>query len=495
MKQTTHSPEQQRLWFSAFFGLDKPQYELPFVDFDLNADVPVYIDPYAITKDPTEFAATCHNTIFSYFQTLLEAVIQANPVAVRRLIRGRLSEPEAIHFGVGKSARRGRGIGSEQENSIVKSLTNSAAAKSGVIQAIQELELHVEGIGPDKISDLVANIILSQLAQFTEEVCGYYGIATRPCAVSGFWNSDQTEWGGGYFNLPVYHHHSYILVPRRFVRRERDLMNHREFYDKYVLEILQRELLDASDSLMHTLKNGERRITKKSLKEDTRFKLSKGLISSFILDHPEAIDGYRKDLRVAFKPADPALWSGKAREDDPEIENILRDLDHIEPGREQASLYHRTVFSLLEFVFDWALENFEKEYGMAEGRGRIDIIADNYAGAGLFADFRTEYQASSLPIECKNYKAELGNNEYNQLNDRLGDKTSRLGMIFCRTIQDRSDMMHHCTDRWLRQHNMILVFDDESLKQLVVMRLIRDFQGIEALLRQMIRHVKYGHAN
>lgn len=487
------SPEQQRVWFSAFFGVDKPQYELPFVDFDLNSDVPVYLDPYAITKDPTDFAAICHNALLSYFQKLLEAIIQSDSLSVTRLIRGRLSEPDAIHFGVGKRARHGRGIGLEQENSIIESLTSSTAAKSGAIQAIQELELHVEGIGPDKISDLVANVILSQLAQFTEYVCAFHGITTRPCAVSGFWNQDRLEWDGSYFNLPTYRHHSYILVPRRFVRRERELMNHREFYEKYVLEVVQRELLNANDSLVTTLKNGERKVTKKSIKEDGRFGISKELISTFILDHPEAIRKYREDLRRAFKPSDPAYWSGKFSEDDPKIEAILHELPNIQPGREDATRYHRSVFSLLEFVFDWALENFEIEYDMDDGRGRIDIIADNFAGDGLFADLRIDYRASTLPMECKNYKTKLGNDEYNQMNDRLGDKTSRLGMIFCRTIEDHSDMIQHCKDRWLRHHNMILVFNDESLKQLVQMRLGRNFRGIEAFLRQMLRHVQYGH--
>jgi hypothetical protein len=40
-----------RVWFSKYFSLDFTQFELPFVDFNLNADVPLYIDPYAITKD------------------------------------------------------------------------------------------------------------------------------------------------------------------------------------------------------------------------------------------------------------------------------------------------------------------------------------------------------------------------------------------------------------------------------------------------------------
>ncbi len=47
------------LWFSQYFGIHKPQYKLPFVDFLLDGDVPLYLDSYAITKDGSELAANC----------------------------------------------------------------------------------------------------------------------------------------------------------------------------------------------------------------------------------------------------------------------------------------------------------------------------------------------------------------------------------------------------------------------------------------------------
>jgi hypothetical protein len=486
------SVARESVWFSEFFGVDKPQHELSFVDFILSADVPLYIDPYAITKDPTELAALCHNGVLSYFQALLDAICQGTAYSLARLIRGRLTEPVEIHLGVSKAARGGRGIGREQEERIVSALLGSGAAKSGVIQAIQELELHIEGIGPDKISDLIANIILGQLAKYTEATCAEYGISTRPCAVSGFWNPERQEWDGGYFNLPAYNTHSYILVPKRFVRRERDLMNHREFYDKYVLEVIQRDLLRADDSLVQALKSGERRVTKKSIKEDPRFRSSKEFLSQFIIENPDTIEDYRKELVQRFAPVDPAVWSGKAQQDDPDILATLNSLKHLNPGREHASHYHRSVFTLVQFVFDWALENFETEYEMDQGRGRIDIIADNVAGGGLFSELRSDLNAATIPMECKNYAADLGNSEFNQLIDRLGPKTSRFGILFCRTISDQTMMLKHRTERWLRHGSLILLIDDAGIEALVHLRLNRDFHSIEAMFRKWIRDTQYG---
>jgi len=479
------------MWFSNYFGLDLTQFELPFVDFDLNADVPLYIDPYAITKDPTDLGARCHNHIVSFFQTLLDAIRTGNKHLIKRVISRHLSEPKEIYLGVSHKAGGGRGLGVVQESQVVEALANSTAAKIGVIHAIEELELHIEGIGPDKVSDLIGNIILGELAQYTEENCQELGIPTDHIAVSGFWNSEQKAWDGGYFNLPSRDTYSYILVPKRFVRKPKDLLNHQEFYRKYVLTVLKNELLSADDSLVETLKNGERRVTKKAISNDSRFKVSKEFISQFIMEQPEVMQDYRNDLMKRFRPVDPAVPSEKAFEDDPHVLFAISEMDTIIPGLRDAGRYHDLIFILVQFIFDWVLEGFEKEYRMDNGRSRIDIISSNYASGGLFRDFIDHYQARTIPMECKNYGADLGNEEFNQIMERLGPHTSQLGMVFCRTISDLPSMMNHLTDRWLRHHCMILLFDDELVKMLTHLRLERDVDSIQKLLRRLIQAIEY----
>lgn len=480
-------------WFSKHFGIHQPQYLLPFVDFDMDADVPLYIDPYAITQDPSDFAAVCHNAIVSYFEALLDAARSQQGRRMRTLLSERLAEPKQIHLGVGKRARAGAGLGPIQETQILDALSESQAFRSGLIASVQELELHIEGIGPDKISDLVANIIKGHLARFTTTVCQQYGIPTRQCAVNACWDSDRKVWYGCYHALPVNGPHSYILVPRQFVRMEKDLTNHREFYDHYALDVLQREMLNADDSLVETLKNGTRRVTKKSLMADPRFKPTKAFISRFIQEHPDTMSQYRTAQATKFAPVDAAALSGKAVEEDPLIRASLETVLALPPGGQTASAYHMAIFQLLQFAFDWALSNFVKEYEMDQGRGRIDIICDNRAGAGLFMQLHNELKAGSIPIECKNYSADLGNEEFNQLSDRLGPKSSQLGFLFCRTATDTEDLSRHLTDRWLRQGHCILLFDDTRLKRLVTLRLVRDYEGIENFLRTLIRDVKFGN--
>lgn len=482
-------------WFSQAFSLDKPQFELPFVDFVLERDVPLYIDPYAITSDPTSLGAECHNAIVSFFEELLLSVREGDTRRTRLLVTGRFREPNEIPLGVSQSARAGRGWGVIQETQIVQALIGSEALATGLIQNIQELELHIDHIGPDKVSDLVANIIKGLLGSWTEQVCSELSIATRPVATGPYWSEERSAWISGEFHLPVHltddGPHAYILVPKRFIRRERDLMNHYYFYRRFVLDILQQELLSANDSLVQTLKSGRRRVTKNSIQKDDRFKPRKSFISQFIREHPAAIEQYRREMETKFAPVDPAVFSEKSAIEDPKIRELLDRLDQIEPGRAGASDYHGCVFELLKFVFDYALVNWDIEYKMDLGLGRIDIMCDNRSNNGVFSETREILSAMSVPIECKNYSGDLSNEEFNQIEQRLGESTSRLGMIYCRSVQDRRSLANQVGVRWLRHKNCILVFDDRDVKTLSHLRLERDYEGIDNLVRARIRDVQF----
>jgi hypothetical protein len=480
------------LWFSQYFGINQPQYKLPFVDFLLDGDVPLYLDSYAITKDGSEMAACCHKAIVSYFQALLDAVKSRDTERLQNLIRGRLVEPKEIHLGVSKKARAGVGLGRVQEGQIINAITHSRALVTGAIQDMQELELHIEGLGPDKISDLIANIIKGYLAEFTLEICDKYGVETRPCTVNFLWDSDDLQWISNRYHLPVRRDDAYILIPKDFVRREQDTVNHSHFYDKYILDFYVRERQDAADSLATTLKTQPERVTKATLKKDPPVPSNKPSISGFIQEHPDTMEQYREKLRQGPNPFDCAAITGKAEIDDKIIEDTIEKLTKTPAGRSYATDYQNVVFELLVFVFDWCLENFEKEYPVDQNRGRIDIICDNYATGGLFKDLRDQLYANSIPIECKNYNDNLGNNEFNQLADRLSPETGLLGFLFCRRIKKREDISYHVSDRYMRHKKCILVFDDQHLQDLVEMRRHQDYRRIESLLRKMIRDVRYG---
>lgn len=53
------------------FKLNKSQYELDFVNINPNVDIPLFLDPYYISKCDFPFAIDAHSTLRSYFEFLL----------------------------------------------------------------------------------------------------------------------------------------------------------------------------------------------------------------------------------------------------------------------------------------------------------------------------------------------------------------------------------------------------------------------------------------
>lgn len=263
------------VWFSEYFGIHKPQHELSFVDFLLDKDVPLYIDSYAITRYQDELGEKCHAAIVSYFQCLLDAAKEKDIIKLKRLVENKLTEPKQIYLGVAKKARKGVGLGPNQEKQLIEALSQSTALKTGFIQDIQELELHIDSLGFDKISDLIGNIIKGNLAEYTTDICSKYGIKTTPCAISYFWDSSSESWSYSYFNLPVRDNDEYILVPKNFVRRKDDLVNHSIFYRKHMRDFFLMELRTASASLAATLQSAPPAITQRDLQKDPRYALNK----------------------------------------------------------------------------------------------------------------------------------------------------------------------------------------------------------------------------
>jgi len=160
------------------------------------------------------------------------------------------------------------------------------------------------------------------------------------------------------------------------------------------------------------------------------------------------------------------------------------------PNETDANRYRDTVLALLTYTFGPHLQYFRVEQDIAQGLGRIDIVATNRAESGAFAMFRERYHADFIPIECKNYSADLANEEFNQLASRLGSSTSGLGMLVCRTITDAAAMQRHQVFRWAKGI-MLLLFDDEVLTRLVRLKMAGRDADIDGILLEMTERIKF----
>ena len=188
---------------SKFFQLEQNQPSLDFVDVDVYRDLPIFVDPRAIRLLQSPWGDECVHLIQDFFQTVMSAIQNGNDIKARKLLRT-LREPNETHLGLSRGRSRGRALGRSSARDVWQSLKNSEAAKSGLLEDLEDTILMVEGIAADIVSDITTNIIRGPLIEYTHQACRQYGIPMTPDVSSGpLWNPQKKEWYERYVKLPV----------------------------------------------------------------------------------------------------------------------------------------------------------------------------------------------------------------------------------------------------------------------------------------------------
>ena len=275
------------------------------------------------------------------------------------------------------------------------------------------------------------------------------------------WDVDTSTWIEDYVDLPVAGRQQILLVPKLAVRWT-TLLTSAEYYDDFVIEFLRgRELVHPSLGLVKVLKSGERRVTKKSIKE--RFPFSKDFLLDFSQHNPEVLEEYKRAKSLQGNVTNAGL---DQEFDDAAFANVLIGrLGHIRPGRESATQYHRFMKGALEFLFYPALTHPNVEVEIDEGRKRIDITFMNADREGFFWRFPniTRRTAALIIVECKNYSRDVENPEVDQIAGRFADHRGWLGLLICRRNDDPQDLIARCRDAARNRREYIVPLDDNDI--------------------------------
>jgi hypothetical protein len=456
-------PKRSRV--SQYFSLGLDQPSLDFVDVDIVGDVSVFIDPRALRLLHSPWGNECVSLIQNFFQTVLQAIQDDRDADAQRLLRV-LREPNETHLGFSRDRARGRALGKESARDVWRTLSRSEAARSGLLEDLEDTILMVEGIAADIVSDITCNIIRAPLIEYTNHACATYGIPMREEVDSGpLWDPGERNWYSEFRSLPVVSGKKLLLVPKVIIRRKMDY-DPDEYYRHYLLEELKEIELNSNSELVQLLKDGRRRVTKKDLEK--KYGRGKAVIVRETLRHPEVLRRYRADKRRAVRPplthTQIADAEGTAL---PDWDHLLQDLESVRPGNADAHRYEKAIQALLIALFYPALANPESQVEIHEGRKRIDITFTNVATQGFFSWVAAHYAAGQVFVECKNYGGEIGNPELDQLAGRFSPSRGQVGLLVCREFKDKGLFLKRCRDTALDQRGYIIALDDDDLSELM----------------------------
>jgi hypothetical protein len=445
--------------FSIHFELKKTQAELDFVDIPIDKDLPLFIDPFALSLRQDRWSQQAHATLIAFFEKIIEVIRNGDLDAGRQLLQ-HLKEPNETRLGLSKHRPRGRGIGRDQAADLFDALRDSSAVQTGFLKSLEECELLVEGIGRDKISDLTTNVIRGHLAEYSKDQCDLLNIATQSVPVGPYYSHEDSDWKNEFLELPVVKGRPLLLVPKAIVRFDPSY-DHQKYYREVVLSYLQAEHLHANSGLVKILKNGKHVVRKKDVA--ATFPCTKENLFAFSRAHPEALQQYRDRLAILESQGPRAAIEN----DDEELlaEALKEALASIPAGGTEATTYHRLMIGMAEFIFYPNLLHPRKEIEIHQGRKRIDIVMENGAATGIFLRLHRNrgLPCAFVAFECKNYTTEVANPELDQLAGRFSPNRGKVGFLCCRKFEDRSIFIERSRDTFRDDRGLIIPLDDATL--------------------------------
>ncbi|WP_299433872.1 hypothetical protein [uncultured Maribacter sp.] len=467
------------------YNLSKTQAELDFIDIDTSEDMPLFLDPFFLGTRTDKWSINASRTIRSFFQKVIDLIISKKENEAKALF-DYLHEPNSTCLGMSIGKPRGRGVGFTDTDKIYNSLSKSKAIQTGLVRDIEDSTLFIDNFGKDKLSDMATNIITGHLVEYTKNQCNLHDIPLTENIPSGyFWDSISESWITEYSEMLVVEGEVKLLVPKGIVSFAKSYTPDR-YCQHYVLNFLQNEHLRLNTALVEKRTNGERYVTKKSLKEQLP-KEMKEFLRDFTIKHPELLERFKNETKIeSLNNLEFSEFNVNKL-----IDSLTNRLLEINSGRDTADDFHNIIIGILEVIFYPHLLNPTKEYAIHQGRKRVDITFDNGAKDGIFNRLSNNMgiPSSYIYVECKNYSTDVANPELDQLSGRFSVNNGQVGFLVCRSINNMELFIERCRDTYKDGRGLVIPIVDDDINELLKNYNDWDYSYTEKFLSDRIRKI------
>ena len=270
--------------FSAHFRTNRTSAD-DWFDPDMSVDTKLFVDPFLIldeASEPESIWTGAHDRLVDHFARCYELLAKAGSRGTmsESIARGLLAFPEPAEFCLGYTSSGTSGSGSGRTNAglIVGSIITAIAAGLDRPEHIEEIGILNEGIGADRVSDAVCNVLKPIFIHYTKMVVSRHRIPTVGVRVRHSRCSLKTgRWVDEEHNLPQnpFTGGAVLLVPRRFLN-SLPILNADDWFDSTFNSDLRRDL---------NVQVGQR-VPKKAIVRAARM-------------HPDRIRGWANEIRAS----------------------------------------------------------------------------------------------------------------------------------------------------------------------------------------------------
>lgn len=417
-------------------------YNLPFLQKDvdfaipfLDEDIPLYLDPFLLWKSNSQQDNGLHNSIVNSFNQLGELYVKGKEPEARNILV-ELSECNEVGLGSSKT-RQGKKIGSKTADQILALFKDIPAINKQGFQHFEEIQLLVNSISKDRISDISCSLVKSFLIDFTIDQCRRLNIPTSKCNILWYnykkWSFVKEETylpENPNTKMPI------LFAPKRWLRYVPWITYEDYFQNHYISRHIEENdgNLNRVQILNFNRHNYDLIQTYISSKETN----SNSLANDPLFIQIPVLSARRKVDTILKLP------TGKTDNADKKYEDLMV----------------QTLASMLYPHVDFAQEQCRTESG-AQIR---DLIFYNNRSVDFLTDIYEAYDSRQLVIELKNVE-KIEREHINQLNRYLNEQFGRFGIIFTRNKPPKS-IFQNTIDLWAGQRRCIIILDDSDLEMM-----------------------------
>lgn len=242
-----------------------------FYNIDINNDNYKFLKPYTIGHLESDVAIAADATAVHFFNNVRRKILSGNRSAAINVFSEHLKEPKETCFGYSKMGIDGRGIKALATDAMNKILNDPCMVKE--ITRIEDMQLYVDKIMYDRVSDIYTNVIRKILINYTHEQCIKYKMTKylekKKC--KPYWDMDQNKWVHNELNdCLVINGKHILLVPQAFLKGS---FGPSTMYRHEILpDLIKETIKQGQSSLIKERKDKSQYISIKDMDKDVRSK-------------------------------------------------------------------------------------------------------------------------------------------------------------------------------------------------------------------------------
>lgn len=410
---------------------DKVDFAIPFLD----EDIPLYVDPFLLWESPSLMDNGLHDSMIQSFNYLGYLMNHGKEKEAVELVIA-LSECDAVGLGSSKT-RKGSRIGEKVANDILSLFSNIPQLKTSGFTHIEEIQLLVNHIAKDRVSDIACNLISSFLIDYTIQRCEENKIPMEQTTIDSVYDVKSHVLKTETIFLPVNPNtkQPILFVHKRWLRFS-TWIGMDDYFSKYYSE-----------------------------------NVDKG---AFFKDRIKVIDFNRKNFDFVGRYIDFKERSFVDCHNDPlfmqlPLTSAKRKMNAIiklptgKTGNADKK-YEDYVVQLLASLLYPHLDFAQGQCRTDSGVQIRDLIFYNNQSIPFFKDIYDTYHSKQIVFELKNVES-LNRDHVNQLNRYLNDNLGKFGVFVTRNKPPRN-IQKHLIDIWSGQRKCIIVLDDIDLQMM-----------------------------